>query len=102
MYTTYHTFTVILIKDLINKDGDPTTPFKLVIGTKPSVSNFCVLFCPHVVQKYTTHVGTKLLNMRDQTKTFFCNIFVEIPQRQKGYLVCVTGTRKIISSFDVF
>ena len=94
MYTTYHTLTVILIKDLINKDGDPTTPFILVIGTKPSVSHLCVLFCPYVVQKYTTHVGTKLLNMRDQTRKCFGHIFVEIPQRQKGYLVCVPGTSK--------
>ena len=27
MYTTYHIFPVLPIKDLINKIGDPTTPF---------------------------------------------------------------------------
>ena len=27
-------------KNLINEDGDPTTPFKLATGTKPSVSHF--------------------------------------------------------------
>ena len=26
MYTTYHIFPVLPIKDLINEDGDPTTP----------------------------------------------------------------------------
>ena len=39
MYTTYHIFTVLPIKDLINEDGDPTTPHKLAIGMKPSVSH---------------------------------------------------------------
>ena len=39
MYTTDHIFPVLTIKDLINKDGDMTTPFKLATGTKPSVSH---------------------------------------------------------------
>ena len=37
MYTTDHIFAVITIKDLIKEDGDPTMPFKLTTGTKPSV-----------------------------------------------------------------
>ena len=35
MYTTDHIFPVLPIKDLINQDGDPTTPHKLATGTKP-------------------------------------------------------------------
>ena len=31
----------------------------------------------------------------------FCSILVGIPQNQKGYLVYVPGTQKIISSYDV-
>ena len=42
MYTTYHIFRVLPIKDLINEDGDPTTPHKLATGTKPSVSHLRV------------------------------------------------------------
>ena len=38
MYTPDHIFTVLPIKDLINKDGDPTMPHKMATGTKPSVS----------------------------------------------------------------
>ena len=45
MYTTDHIFSVLPIKDLINEDGDPTTPQKLAKGTKPSVSHLRVLFC---------------------------------------------------------
>ena len=42
MYMTDHIFLVLPIKDLINEDGDPTTPHKLATGTKPSVSHLRV------------------------------------------------------------
>ena len=80
MYTTYNIFPVLLIKYMINEDGDPTTPFKLVIGVKPSVSHLRVLFCPCLVQKSTAHVGTKGLNMRHQAQNGFCGIFIGITQ----------------------
>ena len=34
MYTIDHIFPVLPIKDLIDKDGDPTKPYKLATGTK--------------------------------------------------------------------
>ena len=101
MYTTDHIFPVLPIKDMINEDGDPTTPNKLATGTKPSVSYLRVLFCPCVVRKATAHIGTKALNMRHQSQKGFRGIFVVIPQHQKGYLVYATSTSKIISSYDV-
>ena len=39
MYTNDNIFTVLPIKQLVNQDGEPTTPHKLKIGTKSSVSN---------------------------------------------------------------
>ena len=48
IYTTDHIFPVLTIKDLINMDGDPTTPYKLATGAKPSVSHLRVLFFPCV------------------------------------------------------
>ena len=101
MYTTDHIFLVIPIKDLINKDGDPTTPHKLSTGTKPSVSNLRVFIFPCVLRKATAHVETKTLNMRHQAQKGFRGIFVVIPEHQKGYLVYVPSTRKVISSYDV-
>ena len=102
MYTTYHIFPVLPIKYLINEDGDPTTTYKLSTGTKPSVSHLCVLFCPCVVRKAMAHVETKTLNMRHQAQKGFRGIFVGIPEHQKGYLVYVPSTTKIISSYNVF
>ena len=37
MYTVNNMFLLLPIKDLIDEDGDPTTPFKLTTGKKPSV-----------------------------------------------------------------
>ena len=101
MYTTDHIFPVLPNKDLINEDGDPTTPHKLATGTKPSVSHLRVLFCPCVVRKATAHVETKTLNMRHQAKKGFHGIFVGIPNHQIGYLVYIPSTRKVISSYGV-
>ena len=83
MYMKDDIFPVLPIKDLINEDGDPTTPHKLATGTKPSVSHLRVLFFPCVVRKATAHVDTKTLNMRHQAHKGFRSIFVGIPQHQK-------------------
>ena len=58
MYTTDNIFLVIPIKDLINEDKDPTTPFKLATGTKPSLSHLRVLFF-HVLHGKLLHTLTK-------------------------------------------
>ena len=101
MYTIYHIFPVIPIKDLMNEDGYPTTSHKLAIGTKFSVSYLRFLFCPCDVQKAIAHVETKVLNMRHQAQKVFSDTFVVILQHKKGYLVYVSSKRKIISSYDV-
>ena len=101
VYTTDHIFPVLPMKDLINEYGDLTTPHKLATGTKPSVSHSRVLFCPCVVQKVMAQVETKRLNMRHQALKGFRGIFLGIPQHQKGYLVYVPSTRKVILLYDV-
>ena len=101
MYTADHIFPVLPIKDLINDYGDPTTPYKLATGMKPTVSHLGVLFCPCVVRKATAHVGTKALNMRHQAQKRFRSIFIGITEHQKGYLVYVPSTRKVILSYDI-
>ena len=71
MYTKDHIVPVVLIKYLINKDGNLTTPFKLATGTKTSVSHLGVLIFSCVVRKDTAHVDKKQLNMRDQAQKCF-------------------------------
>ena len=64
IYTTYHIFMVLPIKDLMTEDGKLTTPFKLATGKKPSLSHLSVLFRPCIVRKATVHDNKKALNMR--------------------------------------
>ena len=71
MYTADHILPVLQIKDLINKDSNTTTLFKLATDTKPSISHLLVLFCPYVVRKATAYVGTKALNIRQQGQKVF-------------------------------
>ena len=101
MYMRDNIFPVLSIKDTINEYGDPTTSFKLATGTKSSLSHLCVLFRPCVVHKSTSHVETRTLNMRHQANKGFRGIFVGISQHEKGYLLYVPSTRKIIYSYDV-
>ena len=83
MYTEDHILPVLPINDLINKDSDPTTPFILATGTKPSISHLRVLFCPCFVRKAAAHVDKKALTMRHQGQKGFRSIFVGITQHQK-------------------
>ena len=46
-------------------------------------------------------LGQKELNMRHHTQKVFCGIIVGIPEHQKGYLVYVPSTSKIISSYGI-
>ena len=101
MYTIDCIFSVLPIEHLVDQGGKPTTPHKMSTGTKPSISNLCVLFCTCGVRKSTAHVDTKALNMCHQSKKGFCGIFIVIIQHQKGYLVYVPSTQKIISSHYV-
>ena len=102
MHTADHILPVIPIKDLINKDGQPNTPFKIATGMKPSILHLRVLFCPCVVRKNTAYVETKDLIMRHQTQKGICGIFVGISKQQKGYLFNVPHKHKIVSSYDFF
>ena len=65
------------------------------------MSHLRVLFFPCVVRKATAHVETKTLNMHHQAQTGFCGVFVCIPEHQKGYLVYIPRTIKVISPYDV-
>ena len=99
MYTIDHIFLVLPIKYLINKDVDPTTPYKLATGTKPSVSHLHLLFCTCILRKSTAHIGTKALNMCHQSQNVFMVSLLEFHSIKSP--VYVQGKRKIISSYDV-
>ena len=102
IYMAYNIFPVLPIKDLINKYGYPTAPFKLATGKKPSISYLRVSFFPCVVRKVTANFGIKELNMIHQAQEGFWGIFVGIPQHQKWYLVYVPHKQKITCLYNFF
>ena len=51
MYTTYHIYLVLPIKDMIHEYGNPNRAFKLATVTKPSVSHIREFFCTCVVHE---------------------------------------------------
>ena len=103
MYTTDHIFLVLPIKDLINKDVEPTTPFKHVTGMKSSVSIIFkhVIFSICCTENYCTRCDKGVKYVSPSTK-YFRGIFIGITEHQKEYLVYVPHTRKIKSSDDIF
>ena len=84
---TDHIFQMLPINDLINEDGESTTPLKLVTDQKTSISNLGTLFFPCVVRNAISHAHTKAFNMRHQAQKGFQGIFIGIPQHQIWYLV---------------
>ena len=58
MYTTYHIFLVLPIKDLLNKDGDPTTPHKLATGFE----TFSITFTRYLLSISYTEIYLRRLD----------------------------------------
>ena len=52
-------------------------------------------------KKATARVERKAINMSHKAQKGFGGIFLRIPHHQKGYLMHIPSTRKIISSYDV-
>ena len=59
MYTKEHIFPVLQIKDVINEDGNPTTPFKPATVTKPSVSHYACYFVHMLYGKLLQTLGQR-------------------------------------------
>ena len=52
------------------------------------------------LRKSTARINEKALNMRHQPPKGFWGVFIRIPQHQKGYLIYIPSTHKIVSSPD--
>ena len=86
LYMTHHIFPVLPIKHLINHGSEETMPHKLLNGTKNSVSNLSILFCPRGVQRATARVDGKALKMRHQSQMGFGVSLLELHNNKKDIL----------------
>ena len=48
---------IILVKDLTNKNGLPSTPYQLVNNIKPNIKHFRVFGCPGIFKRYEISEG---------------------------------------------
>ena len=65
-----------------------------------SVTFTCFILSVCCTESYGSR-WDKTLNMRHQAQKGFCGIFAGIPQHQKGYLLYLPSTRKVIFSYNV-
>ena len=100
-------FNILPIKNLVDSDGNPTTPFYLFYKVKPSVRKMRVLFCPVVAKVYDRQQKnhktkeTHHYNSSTHPQRGVPGIFVGIPRGQDGYLVMDLKHKRVRICADV-
>lgn len=90
---------VIPVRNLVDEEGKPTTPYYLAFKRHPKVSHFRVFGCPAVFKKYEVSVkGKRVVNKYMQQG--MRGIFVGIPDDSAGWLFYVPTARKTYISLD--
>jgi hypothetical protein len=74
-------FNVLPIKGLYAA-GHVSTPFELLHGRKPKISNFCIFGCPITARKWASTQSSS----GKQTQCGIRGIFIGFDKNQKGYL----------------
>ena len=94
-------FSVVPVRTL-RKNGNLTTPYELLTGTKPKLERFRVLFSPCVVKKYSARVNKITV---DVVKSFaqrgVRGMYVGMDDVTTGHLIFIPSIRQVISSIDV-
>ena len=90
---------IMPIRNLIDKEGKPTTPHYLAFKRQPKVAHFKVFGCPAVFKRYEVSIDGKRTNNK-YTQQGMRGIFVGIPDDSAGWLFYVPTTRKTYISMD--
>ena len=92
-------------KDLLDENGNPTTPYFKAFQRKPKIGHLRVFGCPVSFKRYNPSTPTGRLTKKQQVqKSSTRGIFIGLPPKQAGYLIYVEdriGTANIIVSQDV-
>ena len=90
---------VIPVRDLLDENGLPTTPYYLATGRKPAVKHFRVFGCPAVFKRYeVSSDGKRIHNKYNQQG--MRGIFVGIPDDASGWLFYVPTAKRSYISLD--
>ena len=90
-------------KNVIDKDGNPTTPFHFSYGRKPSLNNFRVFGCPVYFKRYEPTFRNKLITYKQQLQRASRGTFIGFPDNSAGWLVyCPDHPQRIITTRDAY
>ena len=90
-------------KNVIDKDGNPTTPFHFSYGRKPSLNNFRVFGCPVYFKRYEPTFRNKVITYKQQLQRASRGTFIGFPDNSAGWLVyCPDHPQRIITTRDAY
>ena len=87
---------VIPVRNLLNENGLPTTPYYLATGRKPAVKYFRVFGCPTVFKRYKVSSDGKHIHNK-YNQQGMRGIFVGIPDDESGWLFYIPTAKGLIS-----
>ena len=90
---------IIPVKNLLDAEGNPTTPYFLATGRKPAVKHFRVFGCPAVFKRYEVSDNGKRVKNK-YTQQGMRGIFVGLPDDSAGWLFYVPSARRSYISLD--
>lgn len=92
-------------RDLLDTNGDPTTPHFLAFDRKPRMGHLRVFGCPVAFKRYNPSTADGGLTKKQQSQRASTRgIFIGIPPKQAGYLIYLEdriGSAHILVSHDV-
>ncbi|KAI2493774.1 Reverse transcriptase (RNA-dependent DNA polymerase) [Fragilaria crotonensis] len=74
-------------KNVIDQDGNPTTPYQYSFQRKPSLANFRVFGCPTFFKRYEPTFRNKLITYKQQLQRASRGIFLGFPDNSAGWLI---------------
>ncbi|KAI2497644.1 ubinuclein-2-like protein [Fragilaria crotonensis] len=86
------------LENVIDQDGNPTTPYQYSFQRKPSIANFRVFGCPTFFKRYEPTFRNKLITYKQQLQRASRGIFLGFPDNSAGWLVYSQTNPKASSS----
>jgi hypothetical protein len=80
-----HIIDVCPAKNVIDQDGNPTTPYQSSFQRKPSIANFRVFGCPSFFKRFEPTFRNKCYTYKQQLQRASCGIFLRFPDNSAGW-----------------
>jgi hypothetical protein len=82
-----HIVNVCPAKNIIDQNGNPTTPYQHSFQCKPRIANFQVFGCPSFFKRYEPTFRNNLITYKQQLQRASRGIFLGFPDNSAGWLM---------------